>query len=285
MFGKRSDGTKVTGLDGTIRMLPLFAPSRADSVNYIMLDIDAAPMDAFIEKKKAEEGEEYTYMGITIAVLVRLFAMYPKLNRFAIGGQIWQRKWIELSMLVKKTFRPGAEETSLATRFTGFETIQEIKKLLEADVDAALHSQNEMDGSRDMLAILPLPLLKIAIGAMKLADRYGLLTEKFLRTLPFHCSFWVTNLKSIGLQAITHHLFDFGNCGFFLAMGKESYMPKVNPKTGAVESTKIIQMGISTDGRTLDGQYFSYVLKAARHLFANPSLLEIPLRDDEIKER
>jgi hypothetical protein len=65
-------------------------------------------------------------------------------------------------------------------------------------------------------------------------------------------------------------------------MGKESYMPKVNPETGNIESTKIIQMGISMDGRTLDGQYFSYVLKTARHLFANPSLLENPLREDEI---
>jgi pyruvate/2-oxoglutarate dehydrogenase complex dihydrolipoamide acyltransferase (E2) component len=79
MFGNRSDGTKVTGLDGTTRLLPLFSPSRTESVIYGMLDVDTAPMDAFIEKKLAE-GIKYSYTDITIAVLVRLFKKYPKVN-------------------------------------------------------------------------------------------------------------------------------------------------------------------------------------------------------------
>ncbi|GHV75807.1 hypothetical protein AGMMS49942_06280 [Spirochaetia bacterium] len=282
MFGKRSDGTKVKGLDGTTRALPLFASSRAGSTNYCMLDIEAAPLDDFIEKKKAL-GVKYSYMDITIAVLVRLFKKYPKLNRFAIAGQIWQRNRIELSMVIKKSFRPDSEETSLSSRFSGNETIEEVKKLIDIDIKAAVETQNAMDTERDSLARLPLWLLKIAMWGLKVGDRYGMLSKKFLKGSPFHASFWVTNLKSISLQAIYHHLFDFGNCGFFLALGKEGYEAKVNPKTGNIESTKIIQMGIALDGRTIDGLYFSHVLKSGKRLLADPALLERPLREDEIK--
>lgn len=282
MFGKRSDGTKVTGLDGTTLLLPLFASSRADSINHCMLDVDAAPMDAFIERKLAE-GIKYSYMDITIAVLVRLFKKYPNLNRFVVAGRIWQRNWIDLSMIVKKSFRPDAEETSLSTRFTGYETLAEGKKLIDDDINAALNTQNSMDNERDGLAKMPLPILKLVMWGLKVGDRFGMLTPGFMKASPFHCSFWVTNLKSIGLQAITHHLFDFGTCGFFLALGKETYEPKVNPETGTIEIAKIVKMGISMDDRLLDGLAFSHILKSAKRMFADPAILERPLREDEIQ--
>ncbi|GHV04315.1 hypothetical protein FACS189485_09430 [Spirochaetia bacterium] len=283
MFGRRSDGKKVKGLDGISRLMPLFVPPRAGSANYVMVDIEAGPLDDFIEKKRAE-GINYTYMDIVLAVLVRIFKMYPKLNRFILAQQFWQRNVIELSMIIKKSFRPDAEETSLDTIFTGYETIAEVKKLVDADVDAALNTHNGTDGKRDGLAHLPLWLLRIAVWALKFADYHGMLSANFLKTgSPFHASFFVANLKSISLQAINHHLFDFGNCGFFLTMGKECYLPKVNPETGNVESTKIIQLGISLDGRLVDGLYFSHVLKTSKRLFADVSKLELPLREDEIR--
>jgi pyruvate/2-oxoglutarate dehydrogenase complex dihydrolipoamide acyltransferase (E2) component len=284
MFGKRSEGTKVKGLDGITRLMPLFVPTRAEAVNYLMLDMDIGPVDAFIEKKKAEEGINYTYMDITITTLVRLFKKYPKLNRFIIAGQIWQRNVIELSMIIKKSFRPDAEETSLDTVFTGYETLKEVKKLLDDDITAALQTQNGTDGKRDVLASLPLWLLRIVVWALKFGDRHGMLPANFLRTgSPFHASFFVTNLKSIGLQVINHHLFEFGNCGFFLALGKEYYFPKVDPVTGNIVRTKILQMGISMDERFVDGVCFSHVLKTGKRIFADPTILERPLREDEIE--
>jgi hypothetical protein len=206
--------------------------------------------------------------------------MYPKLNRFIIGGQIWQRNVIELSMIIKKSFREDAEETSLDTIFTGHETLAEVKKLIDSDVNAALQTQNDTDDRRDGLAHLPLWLLKLAVWGLKFADRHGMLPNSFLKGSPFHASFFVANLKSIGLQAINHHLFEFGNCGFFLTLGKESYVPKVNPKTGIVDSTKIFQLGISMDERFVDGVCFSHMLKTARRFFADLSKLEEPLGEE-----
>jgi hypothetical protein len=276
MFGKRSDGKEVTGLDGITRLMPLFVPTRAEAVNYCTLDIDAAPVDAYIEKKKAE-GIDYTYIDITIAILVRLFKMYPKLNRFIVGGKIWQRNEIKLSLIIKKSFREDAEETSLNTVFTGYETIGEVKKLIDEDVNAALQTQNATDDRRDGLAHLPHWLLRLAVWGIKFADRHGMLPNSFLKGSPFHASFFVANLKSIGLQAINHHLFEFGNCGFFLTLGKEYYLPKENPETGNIENTKIFQLGISMEERYVDGVCFSHMLKTARRFFADLTKLESPL--------
>jgi predicted S18 family serine protease len=126
--------------------------------------------------------------------------MYPKLNRFIIGGQIWQRNVIELSMIIKKSFRPDTEETSIDAVFTGYETIAEVKRLVNDAVNAALNTQNGTDDKAVGLAHLPLWLLRIAIWGLKFADYHGMLSAKFLRTVsPFHASFFVSNLKSISL--------------------------------------------------------------------------------------
>jgi hypothetical protein len=283
MFGKRGDAAIVTGLDGITRLMPLFAITRSEATDYCMLEIEADPLDAFIEKKRAE-GIDYTYMDITIAILVRLFRMRPRLNQFIMGGRIWQRNSIVLSMIVRKSFRPNAEETSINTNFTGYETLAEVKKLIDSDINTALHAQNDTDNNRDVLAHLPLWLMRLAVGLIKFADYHGLCPAVLLKGSPFHASFFVSNLKSISLQAIHHHLFNFGNCGFFLAMGKESYMPKVNPGTGAIENVKIIKMGISVDERCVDGLYFSHMLKTAKRIFADLPILERPLREDEIQQ-
>ncbi|MDR2822176.1 MAG: hypothetical protein LBV58_01310 [Acholeplasmatales bacterium] len=281
MFGRRSDGKLVHGLDGITRLMPLFVRTRSGASNLYMFDIEASYFDDFIEKKKLE-GFNYCYMDIVIASLVRAFKVRPKLNQFIINNRIYQRNDIDCTMMVKKNLREESEETGISPRFTGYETIDEVKVIIDEEIKKALKQTNGTDNERDFLAKMPMFILKIVVFFIKFFDNHGLLSKNFLRYSPFHASFWVTNLKSIGLDAIFHHLFDFGNCGFFLALGKEKVKPHLNSETNQIEKTKMIEMGITMDERFVDGLYYSRTLRLIKNYFKNLHLLEKPLEEDEI---
>jgi hypothetical protein len=199
-----------------------------------------------------------------------------------MNGRVYQRNDIDATMMIKKSLREEDEETGISPRFTGYETIDEVKGIIDSEINNALSKINGTDKERDGLAKMPLFILKIIVAFIKFFDKHGMLSRGFLRYSPFHASFWVTNLKSIGLYAVNHHLFDFGNCGFFVALGKERYLPTVNKETNQVESVKMLEMGISMDERFVDGLYYSRTLKLIRTYFNNLSLLEIPLEEKEI---
>ncbi|MDR2867274.1 MAG: hypothetical protein LBV55_01240 [Acholeplasmatales bacterium] len=281
MFGKRNDGKEVKGLDGITRLMPMFVPTRTGATNHYMFRIEAKYFDDFIQRKKLE-GLNYSYMDIIIATLVRVFKRRPKVNQFIMNGRIYQRNDIDATMMIKKSLREEDEETGISPRFTGFETIDEVKQIIDNEIKTALTKVNGTDKERDGLAKLPLFILKIIVAFIKFFDRHGMLSKNFLRYSPFHASFWVTNLKSIGLNAVYHHLFDFGNCGFFVALGKEVILPRVNKETNQVEAIKMLEMGISMDERFVDGLYYSRTLKLIRTYFTNLSLLEQPLDSSEI---
>lgn len=284
MFGRRPDGKKIKGLDGVSRLTPLLMRSREGAVNHITFQTKAGYLDDFIEAKKTE-GIVYTYRDITIAVLVRVFRLLPKLNRFLAGGRFYQRNNIDVSMMVHKSLRTGDDETAIKARFTGDETIAEIKKVLDGEIKKAVFSANETDAFSDFLAKLPHWMIKTVVNFLRLFDRLGLASDKFLQTTsPFHCSIFFADLKSICLEPVVrHHLYNFGNCGLFATMSKEKIMPIADQRTKELKAEKILEIGISMDERFADGLYYSHMIRTSHHIFENLSCLERPPKENEIK--
>jgi len=283
MFGRRPDGKKVKGLDGLTKMMPLFMKSREGSVNYLTISVPAAKFDEFIAAKRAE-GVTYAYRDIAIAILVRAFKMFPKCNRFIIGGRIYQRNHIDVSMALQKNLRAGDDETIAKLRFSGNETITDVKKKNDEIILKTISETNKTDTISDGLGKLPLFVMKIAVGFLRLFDRLGMLTDKLLfNASPFHCSIFFSDLKSIRLDKIYHHLYNFGNCGFFAAMGREKWLPVADQITHEVKAEKIIEVGISTDERFTDGLYYSNFVRAINKIISDLSCLERPPLDDEIR--
>ena len=92
---------------------------------------------------------------------------------------------------------------------------------------------------------------------------------------PMHTSFFVTNLKSLGISHIFHHTYNFGTTGLFFAMGKEKKIPVV--KNGEIVEEKHMSFGLVSDERFCDGLYFANSLRLMRRIMKNPKVLEKPL--------
>ena len=98
---------------------------------------------------------------------------------------------------------------------------------------------------------------------------------------PMHTSFFVTNLKSLGINHIYHHTYNFGTTGLFFAMGKEKKIPVV--KNGEIVQEKHMGFGLVSDERFCDGLYFANSLRMMRRIMKNPAVLEKPL-DKKIED-
>ena len=106
----------------------------------------------------------------------------------------------------------------------------------------------------------------------RVLDRYGLLPGWLYDLSPFHCSMFITNLASIGLPGMYHHLYNFGNTSVFLAMGKfeKQY---INTKDGITAKT-VIPLGVNTDERICGGASYAMACGCFMKYINNPKLLE-----------
>jgi len=213
-------------------------------------------------------------MHVFIAAYVRVIAERPMLNRFVMNSQIYQRNKIYVSMAVKRSFRDDGEETTVKFEFTGKENIFEIAEIIDKDIDRAVSSSE--DNNTDKLAerVMSMPgfVKKILVRIIKAADTLNLLPKSVIDASPFHTTMFFTYLKSIDIQYIYHHLYDFGTTGLFAALGKTVKLPVV--ENDQVVIKKCCEIGYTMDERICDGVYYARSFKLFEKYINNPWLLE-----------
>ena len=280
MFGFRNDGKKVKGMNIIDKAEPFFMPQRIDAVNYTPIKVVCDPMDEFISRKR-KEGEHYSYMYLLMATIVRVLYSKPRLNRFIMRGTVYQRNYISISMDVKKKLTEDGDQMTLKFYFTGRESLPEIKEIVDAEINKNL-AENSVDSTTKVagkFVKLPDFLFRWAMGLARWADKHGLLTKKLINASPFHTSCFLTNLKSIKLGYIFHHLYNFGTTSMFVSLGKEKVEPWVE-NNKELKIKKILTLGFSLDERVADGLYLGQCLKMMQDLLSNPDVLMTPLPDD-----
>ena len=127
--------------------------------------------------------------------------------------------------------------------------------------------------------MLPMTQLKIIwyfIRQKEALDDYNLLPQAVLDASPFHVTLFLTNLKSIGIDSVYHHQYEFGTNGLFLSMGKEQPTAVANAN-GTVSVKRMMNLNLSLDERFCDGLYFAKSFKLLTKYLREPSLLEEPL--------
>lgn len=103
-------------------------------------------------------------------------------------------------------------------------------------------------------------------------DKRGILPRAVIKASPFHTSAFLTNVASLGIDAIYHHLYDFGTTGIFLAMGKKKKSYIYDDDTFKEE--KCISLAFVCDERICDGYYFASSVKLFNKYLKKPELLE-----------
>jgi len=106
-------------------------------------------------------------------------------------------------------------------------------------------------------------------------DYFDFLPKKIIEASPFHGSVFITDMGSIGLSSIYHHLFNIGNLPMFIAIGAKRKVNELNSK-GEVVKRKYLDFKFVVDERICDGFYFSQTFKVFVSFLKNPDALEKP---------
>lgn len=277
MFGKRYDGRLVRNLEPLDQIMPYIMKTRTDSMNMFEDLIPCEVFDAYI-KEKAAEGLKISYMHILIAAIVRLIALRPRLNRFVMNKRIYTRPKIWVSFVVHPTLKDGSTETAIKLCFEGTETILEICDKINEAIQRETSKRTEnnaTDNLAKLLTCVPSPLISLAVNTLMFMDRHNMMPKAVLEASPFHTSFFITNLKSLGINHVYHHVYEFGTTGLFIAMGKEKNLPMI--LGNEMVAQKNMGFSLVCDERFCDGLYFALSLRQLKKILANPACLEEPL--------
>ncbi|MDD3842511.1 MAG: 2-oxo acid dehydrogenase subunit E2 [Candidatus Izemoplasmatales bacterium] len=287
MFGIRPDGKKIKTIDPIMKLTPHIMPQRNDAMVMSLYEINCKGMDEYIFAKRKEDIH-MTYMDILLAAIVRVLAIRPKLNRFIMNGRVFKRNEIEVAFTIKKALKDSADETTVKLSFSGTEDLLTIHEALNKEIRAnsVVVAENDTDKLAKLLTIVPNGLIKFLVGVLKWFDKHGMLPKSIIKLSPFHTSLFITNMKSIKMGYVFHHIYNFGTTSIFLSMGKEKYEPVVldadDEKFGIM---KIMKVGAVIDERICDGLYFGNSLREFKRLLENPVLMETPVekRIEDIK--
>lgn len=119
-FGDRKDGVLLRDLDGMHFITPIIYPNRCDNEAYLSETIDLTNMNAYLEKKNAENPDfPYTMFHVIVAALIKTITLRPKMNRFIANKNFYQRNGVSASFVVKKQFADEAAEALAVVRRQG----------------------------------------------------------------------------------------------------------------------------------------------------------------------
>lgn len=274
---KRTDGRRIQTLDPFTQLIPYIMTERNDAQNTYRQRLEITRIRGYLQEVRQRNGE-VSFLCFLVALYVRVLALRPRLNRFVINGRIYARHGIQICLVVKKELHDDAPETVLKFSFTGHENLEEVSRTVTRAIEENNRDgKNGVDSLVDRIARLPGPLARLAVGSIKTLDRWNLLPPDIVEASPFHASLFLTYLKSINLDYVYHHLYDFGTTGIFVAIGKDRMVPVAD--RGAVEPRRCCDIGYTIDERLCDGLYFSNSLRLVRRLLDDPSLLEARLTE------
>lgn len=276
-YGDRRDGRQLRSIAPLYKMMPYIMRKRHDSQNYFTDRVEVTEIDRYLRTKRQEGYKGIGMLHLFIATYVRTVAMRPGLNRFIAGQRIYAHHDISVSMLVKRSMSSDAPETSIKVIFDPSDTIFDVYRKMNDAIDEI--KANTGDNNTEELAAnlfrLPGLLLKFAVGVLTMLDYFGKLPQAVVEASPFHGSMIITDMGSLGVPPIYHHLYDFGHLPLFLSFGAKRSAVELDKNAQVVER-KYVDYKVVMDERICDGFYYSTAFKYLKYYLKNPQLLETP---------
>lgn len=273
-WGDRSDGRRVRTAQVMEQVTAFFMPNRNGANNLFSDSVEISETEKYIRRKRREGMKGFGLTHVVLAAYVRTVAKYPALNRFIAGQRIYSREDdIVICMTIKKQLTASAPDSLVKVHLHPADTAFDVYSKFNAKVEEA---KNEMETTADGMAAafmkIPRLLLKFAVWFLKTLDYFGLVPAALLEISPFHGSVYFTNMGSLGIKPVYHHLYDFGTVPVFCAFGCKRRAEEL--KDGETVERKYLDLNFNLDERICDGFYYANAIKYFLRLMTNPEVLD-----------
>jgi hypothetical protein len=276
-WGDRREGRLLRSLDPYAKLMPFIMKTRSDSCNYLEDTVDITELEKYLRAKSKDGHRGLGLLHFLIAAYVRTASQYPAINRFVSGQRLYARDDIEFVIVIKRDLKIDSTETVLKIHFDPADTIYDVYKKFNAEIKRVVDEQEDTstDNVANLISKLPRILLKIVVRSLELLDYFGKMPKAILQASPFHGSVIFTDVGSIGLPAIYHHLYNFGNLPLFISFGAKRRV-NVIKDDGTVDKRRHVDLKFVLDERICDGFYFSQAYRYFKSVIRDPESLEAP---------
>ena len=279
--GDRKDGRLLRELDSLHFITGIIYPNRCDNEAYISLRVDLTAMNEYLARLNETETEfPYTMFHIVVAALIKTITLRPKLNRFIVNSNFYQRNEVSASFVVKKQFSDkGAEALAFLHSREDF-CLQDVHQYIRSQVtECRSEKVDSSTENMDILNKLPRWLGKAAVKFIMWLDKHGWVPKDMVATDPYYSSVVISNLGSIKLKCGYHHLTNWGTCSLFCIIGEKKKSPFIN-EDGTVSMRETLELGLTIDERLADGYYYSKSVRLLEYLLTHPEELEKPMNEE-----
>ncbi|MBQ6829906.1 MAG: 2-oxo acid dehydrogenase subunit E2 [Clostridia bacterium] len=278
-FGDRKDGRRLRHTQSVFAVMPHIMKKRSDSQVFFDDYIEIDELEQYVRRmRKEHDMPAFSLYHMFVTACMRMFVLRPRLNRFVMNGKIYARNTLSTSMTVKRELHQNGLEATIKPQFektdTVFDVYRRINEAMEKEVKDA-EGENATDVAANILNRCPAWIVRAFVNFIIFCDNRGWLNDFINKISPFHTSFYLTDVGSIGIEPIYHHIYDFGTTSVFMAIGKKQRIP-VADLDGNITVKKIIRIRLVLDERICDGHYYAESFRMFRRLLKKPEVLEVP---------
>ncbi len=275
--GDRADGRRVRSLSGFFNFIPFIMAQRNDALIQYEDSFEISNAEHWFRAQRQNGYKGIGMLHLIIAAYIRTVAYMPALNRFVAGRRIYSHNQIEVVLAVKRSLEVDASETTIKVAFEPTDTIFDVYRKMNREIEKIKSSEeaNKTEEIANKFVKLPRFIIRFAVWLLKVADYLGWLPKKLLDASPFHGSMIITDLGSLGIGPVYHHIYNFGTLPVFIAFGAKRHAYEIN-HNGTVDENKYVDAKFTLDERIVDGHYYATVFKYMHRFISEPSLLEVP---------
>ncbi len=276
-FGDRKEGRLVRSLPAFNKFMPYIMPTRNDGCNQYEESFEVTEVDRHLRRMRVAGYKGIGFLHFIIAAYVRGLSVMPGVNRFVVGRRVYSRDKIEVVMTVKRSLSLDATETTIKVVFEPTDTIYDVYRKMQEKIDEikADTGSNNTEDVAEALTKAPRFLLRFVLMILRVMDYFGWLPEKLLEASPFHGSMIITDMGSLRIGPIYHHIYNFGTLPVFISFGAKRHAYELDRHGQAIDH-KYVDCKFVMDERGVDGNYYATFLRAVRHIFAHPEIVETP---------
>ena len=276
-FGDRKEGRLLRSLPAFAKFVPFIMPTRNDACNQYEESFEVSDVDRRLRKLRVDGYKGIGILHFIIAAYIRGISMLPGMNRFIVGRRIYARDNIEVVMTVKRSLAIDATETTIKVVFEPTDTIFDVYRKMSEKKDEikTVEGNNNTEDVAEAMCKAPRFLLRFALTILRIMDYFGWLPQSLLDASPFHGSMIITDLGSLRIGPIYHHIYNFGTLPVFISFGAKRHAYELD-RHGNMVDRKYVDCKFVMDERTVDGHYYAQFLQAFRYICQHPEIVETP---------
>lgn len=276
-FGDRKEGRLLRSLPAFAKFVPFIMPTRNDACNQYEESFEVSDVDRRLRKLRVDGYKGIGILHFIIAAYIRGVSMLPGMNRFVVGRRIYARDNIEVVMTVKRSLAIDATETTIKVVFEPTDTIFDVYRKISEKIDEikTVEGNNNTEDVAEAMCKAPRFLLRFALTILRIMDYFGWLPQSLLDASPFHGSMIITDLGSLRIGPIYHHIYNFGTLPVFISFGAKRHAYELD-RHGNMVDRKYVDCKFVMDERTVDGHYYAQFLQAFRYICQHPEIVETP---------